>query len=1154
MRIGSFELRRQIGKGGMSEVWLALHRSAPGAAPLPVALKVMTAEQARRRAFVSTFRNEVRAVAGLDHPGIVMLLDHGEVDAAGENSTGGRFSRGSPYLAMELAGCGALKKTGSIHWLELRVILLRLLDALAHAHARGVLHRDLKPGNILLAGPGDARPGLKITDFGLACPMELTADTPPGARAAGSPNYMAPEQLLGQWRDYGPWTDLFALGCVAYQLASGARPWPTGERHEVLDVRLGTPPQPLVPLSPLPAGFVEWLARLFEKNPLQRFQRAADASAALLQLGEPDRRAEDRIGRPLPFPAAVDAGCVARRALLPASERLPSITPPPLRLLGADLSLYPLRRIPLVGREHERERLWSLLRESDRTGEPRLVLLRGGAGQGKTRLAEWLAERTHELGAATVLRISHGAIAGPRDGVVPMLARHFRVQGLGRAEAAARIEKQLSAHGTTEAYEWETLAALVVHGRGSVPPASAPGALDEPSLGSPGERHALIARHLRRLSRDRLVLCWIDDVQWGSDALDLALHLLSSPEPARVLFVLTTRDEALVERPVEAAQVARLLGELPERTSELVLEPLDRPIQLELIRNLLSLEEPLAIQVAERTAGNPLFAVQLVGDWVQRRVLLAGAQGLRLAPGEAAALPDDLHAVWTDRVERLIEGADPRWRTALEIAAILGQRIELEEWRRALEHTEARGLELEPLVNALLATRLWVSSEGSFAFSHEMLRESLERTALEAGRAGGHHAACAAMLEARQVQGPPVLERLGGHLARSGEPRAALEALYLAGRKRLERGEVKLAQVIASRIEGLLSLLPDAAEPWAAELWLLLEEVARLSSRFGEAEQAALRAEQIGAGCGAASARARAMFARALIAQRVGRFARAQELHLLAREVFDGADDAIGAARCLRELGYVAQQCGDPDRAEQWLGEALERFRGAQDWLGVATVLQRAGLLARQRGDHRTAVRKYRGAMALFRRLGSQLGLADCHNGLGDSARFAGELAAAEQHYRESIALAQRAGSGTSVVPRLNLGLVELSRRRFESAREVLEALLADVERTGQRGLHGCALVALLPCYAANETWLRFDEARARARVLVRSTGMIDADLAWPLALAAELCERKGEPRRARAAHALAYRQYRALGVAQGQAEAAAGLGRSKAAGPGRFR
>src|SRR6185295_5129294 len=157
--VGPFRLDRCIGRGGMAEVWSGVH-AAQG---VPVAVKVMTGERAREPSFRAAFRNEVQAVASLDHPGIVIVFDHGEVTPEAEEVSRGLLTAGSPTLAMELADGGTLgsRFTDGIGWAELRQVLLDLLDALAHAHARGVVHRDLKPNNILVFRNGGGKPRLK---------------------------------------------------------------------------------------------------------------------------------------------------------------------------------------------------------------------------------------------------------------------------------------------------------------------------------------------------------------------------------------------------------------------------------------------------------------------------------------------------------------------------------------------------------------------------------------------------------------------------------------------------------------------------------------------------------------------------------------------------------------------------------------------------------------------------------------------------------------------------------------------------------------------------------------------------------------------------------------------------------------------------------
>ncbi|MCO4772502.1 MAG: serine/threonine protein kinase, partial [Deltaproteobacteria bacterium] len=157
--LGPFVLESILGRGGMAVVWRARHQEQGD----PVAVKVLTSDGARNPLFFKTFRSEARGAAGLDHPGIVSVYDHGLVDDAADEASAGTLLSGSPYLVMEIAGPGTLTRhKGRLAWPELQGVLLGLLDALAHAHARGVVHRDIKPANVLVGDDGT----VKLTDFG----------------------------------------------------------------------------------------------------------------------------------------------------------------------------------------------------------------------------------------------------------------------------------------------------------------------------------------------------------------------------------------------------------------------------------------------------------------------------------------------------------------------------------------------------------------------------------------------------------------------------------------------------------------------------------------------------------------------------------------------------------------------------------------------------------------------------------------------------------------------------------------------------------------------------------------------------------------------------------------------------------------------------
>jgi len=200
-----YEVLEPLGSGGVSEV----HRARDRRTGEIVALKELLPQFTADRALRARFLREAEVAGRLSHPGIVPVLDAGE-------------PAGRPYLVMELVAGEDLRRRldreGALPWPEAQRIALEVARALEHAHARGVVHRDLKPHNVLLASGG----GVKLTDFGLARVQTLASLTG-SSLVWGSPEYMAPE-LFGRGRT-DPRSDLFSLGVLLFEMATGRLPW-----------------------------------------------------------------------------------------------------------------------------------------------------------------------------------------------------------------------------------------------------------------------------------------------------------------------------------------------------------------------------------------------------------------------------------------------------------------------------------------------------------------------------------------------------------------------------------------------------------------------------------------------------------------------------------------------------------------------------------------------------------------------------------------------------------------------------------------------------------------------------------------------------------------------------------------------------------------
>jgi serine/threonine protein kinase len=1427
IRLGSFALERPFARGGMAEVWRGVHVGEQ----MPVAVKVLTGPRARDEAFVRALKNEIHAVARLDHPGIILLYDRGEVSAEAAAQSNGRLLPGSPWFAMEMCSHGALSpRRFPLPWPTTRLLLLSLLDALAHAHARGVVHRDLKPGNILLCAPDDPRPGLKLSDFGIAKALELDQSTVAGDAHSGTPRYMAPEQFTGRAREIGPWTDLYALGCIAFQLASGSAPF-GGDALRLAVAHCHDPVPPLRAAGDsFPPGFEAWVLRLLEKDPRDRFRIAADAAWALLQLTPDDDVTQSHSGswadalrslRPRPLypdeepslalgsdedddtaartmgaaqdeslsgsgsaglagarsghaaraadvrpdgierpggdgditgpqlspiahpddvraagsdvevttapgrrgrassmalasldgpsrsapagppgqtpdrpptgagPPLPDEGAVAvvedddpfarmlagaagdddeddeddededdgnkehgekhddedddderpptrpltfgpqdpwvelaalqeqraRRDVDPwptigsplertQSRRIPvdvaaplrkvraPVEPPPLppswrrpdehttlpgaartrRLLGAGLGLFGLRQPLFVNRSVERSRLWAQLRRGH--GAPgdagrahdAVVVVRGPAGIGRTRLCTWFAERAAEVGAAHALLAHHVVDDGPFAGLAMALRRHARVVGLRDQALRAALAQ------AWPDFDGEDVVAL---GR----------FLDDPACVPRAEAHALLRRALLAVAVDRPAIVVLEDAHVAPDVVDFAAAFAAAATPhggrqRGVLLLVDIGDEALAEDPARAAALARLTARGEEfvppgdddaddidtvvagaaPVSVQALRPLSTRDHRLLVEGLLGLEPGLVDLVARKSAGNPRFAVEIVGDLVGRDVIEPAPAGFALRKGATVEIPDDVHVAWSARLQRLLSTLPLDARVCLELGALLGRDGDEREWHDvcvAAGLADARAT-IAAVADAGERARFLVVDEGRLRFASAALRESAARLAAEAGRADAHHRVIAHVL--RRDGRPTVAdrERRARHLLLAGEPAEALPLLLTATSSTLTSQGSGPALALVDEVFSALDRHGFAAdEPLRATAMALRARTLIEAGRYGEGTMWARLVRDDAAPLArlwAARALARAALLQGDLAAAVERYTallalagrRADELAALSPPPLASphsphsppspalawpdepalVDEIVDDALLGLADGHAYR--GDLVEAGATLARALDRAQARDDDGAVALCLWGMAFVARWRGDEVASRELLLRQQKLARRAGSKVLVALGRNALGDLERLAGRTDDARAHYEEAERQLLQCGSGKARLAALNRALCDVE-RDLDAAVLRVEHLLPDVERAGERGLlAACHGVLALGALVAGDGSAA--DAHCAALLQPLQAGVRDGELALVAEQIAATAARLGDSWRAGLAASWAREVWRALG------------------------
>ena len=542
---GRYRIERFLGEGGRKRVFLA-HDSR---LDREVAIAVIKTEGLDEQG-MARVRREAQAMARLgDHPNIVTVFDIGEEDA-------------TSYLVCQFMGGGAVedlieRSEGKGIGIEDSIrIATEVAAALEHAHSRGVVHRDVKPGNVWLADDGSA----KLGDFGLAVALDRSRLTAEGMML-GTVAYMAPEQALGRQPDGR--SDLYSLGAMLYEMLTGLPPFLGDEAVAVISQHIST-----VAVAPswhnpdVPPSLERLVLALLAKDPEARPATAAAVVEALAQAS----------AAPSPTTASIDA----RQAN-------------PLDRLAGGV---------FVGREREMDELRGGLDDA-LSGRGRLLLLLGEPGIGKTRMTEELSTWAKLRGAQVLVgRCYEGEGAPPYWPWVQVIRSYIHDRD---AEAIVSVMGQ----GVSD------IAQIVSEVRERIPDLAAP-----PQLDPEQARFRLfdsISMFLRTAARAQPLVVVLDDLHWADKPSLLLLQFLAREiRGTRLLIVATYRDVELRRQHPLAQALAELARE--QVSSRIVLRGLTEPDVARYIEMTAGAVPPadLVRAVHRETEGNPFFVSEIV--------------------------------------------------------------------------------------------------------------------------------------------------------------------------------------------------------------------------------------------------------------------------------------------------------------------------------------------------------------------------------------------------------------------------------------------------------------------------------------------------------------------------------------------------------------
>lgn len=1050
--LGPYVVESVIGSGGMGVVYRGKHRST-GAQVALKTIRVASPEQ------IAAFRREAQVLAELEHPGIVRIVEQG-------------LDTGAPWYAMELVEGRALStllrgplasETTSAHGssrldtapltedlspertatapepegvardyrdrrplVELLRIMSKVASALAFLHAHGLVHRDLKPDNILIQ-PDD---NPVLVDFGVVGQFGDKAgrEVLKLARTAGTLAYMAPEQALGRVVDAR--ADLFSLGCILYECIVGELPF--GESG-LYDLSLDPPAPPSRCVEGVSAELDRLVLGLLAKDVRERIGYAKDVVIAL--------------------------------------DRLTSV---PIVDGALRTEVTYLHRAEFAGRQDALHRLTKRLVQAAQ-GSSTFSLVTGESGLGKTRLLLELATRAVRSGAEVVTgecapigatQLEEGA---RREALHPFRNLLVAIADACRAGGPDVTERLLGSHGRALAPYQAALASVIPSGVEQLEPL----APDRARVRVFAALESVICAFAER----RPLLLLIDDLQWA-DSLSLeflGLFASHAGSASRVTLVATCRSE---EMPDEV----NALGSHPNVSVE-QLERFEREDVEQMVSGMLAVSSPPSEWVSflqQESAGNPFFIAEYLRAAIAERLLTRGSAG-RWMLDDGTSLRDrlGLPASIGALVGRRLRGLGEQALRTVRAAAVLGRDFDLALLSRtaAVEPTQAAACFAE-----LRQRQIFVDdATARLGFVHDKLREVAYGLTPREERDLLHRRAADA-LEARVAAGDGSIDlgALGYHHAQAGSSeRAALRFAQAADRARLtyaNRDAIRLYRLALTELAREPAVAARKRRQEAGRLHEALAEVLLLTGRRDEA-RSALEAALHASTPAERLARARRQRLLARTWEKVHQHERA--LALLAdaeRQLLDGPDEPDEVEAFWFERVQIQIQFGQPlyflSRLDE-MATRIERVRPEIEERG--TPLQRAQffhvllLMSLRRDRYRVdaqGLQVARTAIDAASASGDVVELAIAQFDLAFMLVFARREAEAEPLYSTALEIVERVGDA-ALETRILSYYTLMHRRvgRVAQTRAMASRALAIAEKHGFDDYVGVAFANL--CWAA---------------------------------------------------------------------------------------